>query len=273
MFIFIINTLFILFDTVNQVVNLMAVNLKMKNLLLLVLVFSFIHFKIGAQTVFKSDFGNDDKAFENAIGLYKATIKENLGLYSGSLYVGLSVKTKGFPYFKNERVSIGNILYDDFYYQNVLLLYDIIKDEVIVEDYSKLNLLKLSGEKISQFSFPGHLFVKLSKDTSEYSIPETGFYELLNNGKTKVYVKRKKTMQEVNSNGVIITEIEEKNFYYINIGNGYFPVKSKASILKALKDHKKELTRYMKTFDFKYSANREKMILLLVEEFDKLSIQ
>lgn len=243
----------------------------MKNLSLLVLVFSLIHFNIGAQTVFKTDFGNDDKAFGNAIGLYKGVIKENLGLYSGSLYVGLSIKTKGFPYFKNEKVTVGNILYDDFYYQNVLLLYDLIKDEVIVEDYSKSHLLKLSGEKISQFSFPGHLFIKLTKDTSEYSIPETGFYELLNNGKTKVYVKRKKTMQEVNSGGVIITEIEEKNFYYINKGNGYFPVKGKASILNVLKDHKKDLSRYMKTFDFKYSANREKAILLLIEEFDKLN--
>ena len=245
----------------------------MKNLLLFILVINFIHFNTGAQNVFKLDSGDDNKALENAIGLYKAAIKENLGLYSGSLYVGLSVKTQGFPYFKNEKVTVGNILYDDLYYQNVLLLYDIIKDEVIIEDYSKLNLLKLSGEKISQFSFPGHLFVKLTKDTSEYSIPETGFYELLNNGKTKVYVKRKKTMQEVNSNGIIITEIEEKNFYYINIGNGYFSVKSKASILNVLKEHKKELSRYMKTFDFKYSDNREKMILLLVEQYDKLNVQ
>ncbi|MBO9703154.1 MAG: hypothetical protein J7604_23270 [Sporocytophaga sp.] len=243
----------------------------MKKLLLLILVISFIHFQIGAQNVYKPDSGDNDKALENAVSLYKATIKENLGLYSGSLYVGLSVKTKGFPFFKNEKVTVGNILYDDLYYQNVLLLYDIIRDEVIVEDYSKLNLLKLSGEKISQFSFPGHLFIKLTKDTSEYSIPETGFYELLNNGITKVYVKRKKTIQEVNSNGIIINEIEEKNFYYINIGNGYFPVKSKASLLNVLKEHKKELSRYMKSFDFKYSANRERSILLLVEQFDKLN--
>ncbi|WP_028980177.1 hypothetical protein [Sporocytophaga myxococcoides] len=242
----------------------------MKNRLLLILVTSFLHFKIGAQNVFKSESGDNDKALENAIGLYKGAIKENLGLYSGSLYVGLTVKTKGFPYFKNEKVTVGNILYDDLYYQNVLLLYDILRDEVIVEDYSKLNLLKLSGEKISQFSFPGHLFIKLTKDTSEHSIPETGFYELLNNGKTKVYVKRKKTMQEVNSNGIIINEIEEKDYYYINIGNEYFPVKSKASLLNVMKEHKKELARYMKSFDFKFSANREKSILLLVEEFDKL---
>lgn len=246
---------------------------NMKRDILLVLIFASIYFKSGAQAVFKSDFGNDDEDFRNAIGLYKEAIKENLGLYSGSLYVGMSVKTKGFPYFKNERVSVGNILYDDFYYQNVLLLYDIIKDEVIVEDYNKSNLLKLSAEKISQFSFSGHLFIKLIKDSSEHPIPKTGFYELLYSGNTKVYVKRKKTAQEVNSGGGIITEIEEKNFYYINKGNEYFQVTSKASILNALKGHKKELSRYMKTFNFKYSGNREKSILLLVDKFDKLSTQ
>ncbi len=245
----------------------------MKKELLWILMFTSIYFKSGAQAVFKSDFGNDDVDFKNAIGLYKEAIKENWGLYSGSLYAGVNVTTKGFPYFKNERVSVGNILYNDFFYQNVLLLYDIIKDEVIVEDYNKSSLLKLSTEKISQFSFPGHLFIKLIKDTSEHSIPETGFYELVYSGKTKIYVKRKKSIQEVNSGGVISTEIEEKNFYYINKGNEYFQVKSKASILNALMEHKKELSRYMKTFDFKYSDNREKSILLLVDKYDKLSTQ
>jgi hypothetical protein len=79
----------------------------------------------------------DTMVVNKAISYARSQFSKAMGT-DGALYNGISFEkywygTKGTPFFKTDDFVTGNISYDGTLYENVLLNYDMMRDQVVVK--------------------------------------------------------------------------------------------------------------------------------------------
>jgi hypothetical protein len=198
--------------------------------------------------------------------LYDEFIYGQSRLYNGSEHRDYLSKNDEHPYFGVDDWVYGYILYDDELYENVPMFYDLSRDKVISEHILNGAKLELVAEKIARFSLSGHTFVRLRKN--ETQMISEGFYDLLYDGATKVYVRREKLLQEKVESNNIIARFEERNRIFIFKDGIYFPVKKKGSVLDVFSDRKEDLKSFLNKNKIKFKSDRETATVRLAEFYD-----
>jgi hypothetical protein len=210
-----------------------------------------------------------DSSYAKAVAVYTNTVGVNTHLYNGSEYIDYDHRITGNPFFGSLYFTDGSIVYDDVLYTNVKMFYDILNDDVVIKNYNDTALL-LSKEKISSFSFAGHNFIKVTADSAAPSI-KSGFYDVLYNGKTKLFAKRIKTITEKIDIQYSESFFSEHNDYYILREDTFYPVNDKGSALHVMKDRKNELTKFIHQEKLKFRKDIEISLIKLVGYYDSLN--
>jgi hypothetical protein len=230
----------------------------------------FLLFSVNAQEA-KQDSLLLSLSLQNANSLYKKTMANNSALFNGREYVSSDIRVQGFPAFESEDLEEGSVVYYDQVFENISCLYDLYTDEFITEHYNSGFRIILNSEKISQFGLLGHTFKRIVNDSLKKELPKTGFYDFLYENKSGVVAKRKKIIFEEIRDRSVYREYQSVNQYFVKKGNVYYPVKSKKSVLDVFEDHKKEVSRAFRKHKLKFRNNRERSIILMASEYDKLS--
>jgi hypothetical protein len=205
-------------------------------------------------------------ARKSQIDLYASLIKGQTRLNNGSEYRDYLARNDEHPYFGIDDWAYGTIVYDDEFYENVAMFYDLSRDKIITEHSLNGAKLELISEKIQRFTMSKHTFVRLYPDKAK--VITEGFYELLYDGKTKVYARREKFLQQnVGSNTIVLT-FEQKDKLYIFKDGIYYPVKSKDSVIEVFADKKQEIKAFMKKSGTKFKSDRESAIAGLASFYD-----
>lgn len=199
-----------------------------------------------------------------AKGLYTKSIGGQSHLYNGSAYTEYISQQEENPYFIDEWLE-GTVTYDKEFHENVPLLYDISTDRLIVDNPFSIKKVMLVNERVSAFSIQDHKFIHLTVP----DMPE-GHYEVAYDGKTKVFVKHRKTMQSRVVDYSIFNEFEEKKLYYILINDRFFPVRGKSSIFSVFGDQKKELKKFARENKLTFGSNKAKDISRVAQYYDQL---
>lgn len=214
---------------------------------------------------------------KNITNFYKAIGQESR-LYNGHEYLPYDPHIRGnalFPYTV-QSWEYGEVNYDGIVYQNVPLMYDINKDIVVVLLYNKFSMFALTSNRVHDFSFANHHFVRIDADTLEKNDAgiTTGFYDQLYDGKIEILAKRTKSLQGTtnNANSVPETYFLSKDEYYLKKGNTYYNLSlSQGSILKLLKDKKSEIQQYLKSNKIRFKDDREGNMARIGAYYDHLT--
>jgi hypothetical protein len=209
-------------------------------------------------------------AQDNAKKLHQAALGSQARLYNGSKYREPELAPDFHPFFSSEDWITGSIYYDGEYFENVPLMYDLLNDAVITEHLPSGQAIQLIREKISLFSIGGHRFEKIS-DESRQSLPGTpDFLDVLYDGESKIVALRQKFRRDNIEGGKVHVTYEEKNRHFILRNGVFFPVKSKASLLKILSDRKQELKKHARQKGIFFSRDREGALQSLAKYYDTL---
>jgi hypothetical protein len=209
------------------------------------------------------------RAQANQVQKYNRLIGGNSRLYNGTEYRDYISHGDEHPYFGTDDWAPGSIEYDDVFYPNVDLFYDLSKDAVIVEHTPTGEKIELIAEKISRFTMGDHSFVRLRTDSA--GIIETGFYEVLSVGTVTLYAHHQKTPGSRAESGEIIYYFGTLDKLYLYSDGVYHRIKSKGSVSSLLRDHKKELASWRKSNRALLKGNREKAITAMVVEYNRLA--
>jgi hypothetical protein len=163
----------------------------------------------------------------NTINVYKQTVAENSSLFNGTEYIGYVARPAGHPFFETQRMELANVYYDGVLFRDIPLLYDLVNDQLIIDNYAKTQRIILNSEKVSFFEVGNHFFIRPQTDSSTGNAPG-GFYERLYNGKTKVLVKRKKQINSISSSDGIRESYDQYNYYFIKADETYSRVTSRS---------------------------------------------
>jgi hypothetical protein len=204
----------------------------------------------------------------NAIGVYYQNLGQESPLYNGSQYIEYAYTLQeGNPFFQVANFINGNVNLDGMIFRDVPMLYDIVKDQLIIQDFQKVYKINLPADRIQQFLLLGHLFVRL--DASDQV--KTGFYDQLYKGKIALFAKREKKILEKYSNIQISKVVISQNVYYIKKDGVYYTVKNKSSLFSVLKSKKKEVQQYLKANDIKFKREPERAMIMAVKYYDQLT--
>ncbi len=148
-------------------------------------------------------------AVSNTISIYNQQLGDQSPAYNGSHYVKPPFIFKtGTPYFLSDTFAKnGSVVYDNIQFDSLTLLYEDLRELLI----SKSNgyLLQLVNQRISSFNISGHKFIRLVSDSLNPGITNTGFYELLYQGRTTVLKKTiKNIVEEANVVEGVLEHIE-----------------------------------------------------------------
>lgn len=201
--------------------------------------------------------------------LYYNSLDIQSGLYNGSEYiVYVSLLKDGHPYLDTAQLTAGSVFYDGMLYQNVPMLYDIVKDELIVQHYNKVFYVQLVQSKVENFDFLDRKFVHLGRDSTQKGNVKNGFYELLYAGNIKLYAKRIKTIQEFIPDMQVERRVFSNNRYFIYKDSTFHEVFTQSSVLKVLADKKSAISQALRKQNVRFRKQREAAMVLMLQQYE-----
>jgi len=210
-------------------------------------------------------------AVKKVIDVYHQNIADQSGIFNGSQYEGYKVSfNDGHPYYKNDALEKGNIIYDHVAYENVGMLYDLVRDLIVVQDST--HRIQLVNERINEFNLYGDRFVRIEKKESRSALIATGFYNVMYSGNVGLYKKVVKRIREKISNTNDLTALFEiTNYYYIKKDNVFYAIDKKNDLLRLFKNKQKEIERFIDEEQLNFRKDKDNMLSKVVNYYDQIT--
>jgi hypothetical protein len=203
----------------------------------------------------------DTTAPEGALGQAIQSYHEFMGpqalLYNGREHADYQ-QMKGHPYFVTEGIQKGSVIYDGILYSDMPLLYDLVKDLLVVFNYAG-DQISLSTEKIKEFSLPGHRFLQINGL----------YYDLLCSGKVTLLSRRIKIIEESIADLQIVYTATENDKYYLVKGGVSYPFGNLNGLLDLLKDKKKEIRQDLRKKKIRYRKDHERALVAATQYYNQ----
>lgn len=204
------------------------------------------------------------------LALYESATILSPHLYNGLRYHIYDSRSKDHQFFELEDWGNGAISYDGQLFESIPMLYDIVKDKVVIKYQSRSGLIQLQSERIKEFSYINHHFIRIEENKEAGIELSTGFYDLLYDGKTQVLARRMKQRQEQIENNRVNVYFLPKTFFYIKKDGIYHPIHSKTAALNVFNDQKKALKKDLRDQRIKYRKAKEKALVQMATKYDHL---
>ncbi len=204
------------------------------------------------------------------VARYKEATALTQNLYNGRLYYIYDARQDEHQFFENRKWIKGNVFYDGQKYDSVQMLYDIVRDEVVIKHFNGDNLL-LQSAKVKYFSLLNHNYERLLSGVDIEPGMRTGFYDMLYTGKSRAIVRRIKQRQEKIVDKRVITLFPPKNFYYIWKDGHYHSVHTRKSLMALFPEYQKMLKKSLREQNIRFRKERENAIVKTVALYDQLA--
>jgi hypothetical protein len=211
-------------------------------------------------------------ATDHAKDIYYQSTKDHSNLYNGKEYIAFkkNMPEVGTLFFLSDDWADGQVFYDGELYENVSMRLDLLHEKVLVEHKGHPEI-ELISEKIKYFEIAGHTFLSSNNNMDTKSL-SLGFYDLIYEGHTKVFVRRLKVAEErIETQVSMILTFKEKNTISILINGKFSEVGNKTSALKIFGDQKSALKKFMSKNNIRYRANREEALIKMAGQYDQLT--
>ncbi len=223
-----------------------------------------------------TDSSGEKSSFQRAVNLYHRFLSPETGLYDGSEYAYNAYYpftiNEGHPFFQSKNFDTGTVLYNNVLYEKVPLLFDIIKEELLINDPSRVYFIRLNSERIGWFTIWGHTFIRLIPDSAANPQFHTGFYDVLYKGKTSLYKHVSKIFKENSASAQGINKyVVETDEYFIKKNNQYYKVKNKKSLMLIVNDRKKEIAKFIKKNKLNVRKNKDEALTKITAYYDAIN--
>lgn len=217
----------------------------------------------GAPALAQSTAATPDALVANAVVAaqqqYNASFGQHPQLYNGPEYVDYARRYNeriGHQFFLAPDKQPGSVYYNDHYFNNIQLAYDVVLDQVVLQQPTNPLTLRLANEQVRYFFIKDHRFVRLVADSSAGGVVSTGYYELLVDGRVQLLARRAKRLREQLSQRLINVEFVPADRYFLQKGGTYYAVTSKSAVVRLLADYGKEVQQFIRDKDLSFKKEQ-----------------
>jgi hypothetical protein len=180
-------------------------------------------------------------------------------LYNGYEYIRNGIPAKGFAFFDSAGLQTGTLSYDGIFYPNLPLEYDVVSDQVIIQDYTARALISLISQKVGHFSIGTHSFRYI--DVGKASLLKAGFYEELYAAPSLLLLARHEKKLVYSSNREEQPRYYSDDTYFLGLKDEFYRVNGQADLLDLLKDKKDALKKHIRDNKIRFRKDMEKALI------------
>ena len=210
-------------------------------------------------------------SFDNARSWFQKETGGDAHLYTGKEYTGFEAKIAGDPYFAFSQMQNADLFYNGTFYQNIPLLFDAVRQEVVINSFNQEARIKLLNEKIKYFILGGHRFENISMVEGNDGNISNGIFDVAFSGAASVLIKRAKRIFKALKAEEQDSFIEADEFFIRN-GKNFYPVDNRNSVIEALNDKKDLIKTYIRKNRFSFKKNFEKELIITTTYYSTLKI-
>ena len=205
----------------------------------------------------------------NAINYFNSNIGDQSEIYSGTQYDLLPPANKGTFYFLDKSYCTPSLIcFNAKWHKDIPVLYDIYNDIMVSVNGNYLFVMK--SDKLSDVFLLDHHFIYFDPK-GQYNMP-TGFYDELYDGRSKVLVKRIKTIFDHQVSAQFAEIIyEDHSTIYLKKGDEFLEIGSKGDLKKALADKKKQVNEFMRVNKIRFNKDKEGAVSKVADYYDQIS--
>src|ERR1700750_2461284 len=100
--------------------------------------------------------------------VYFKQIGDNAQIYHGREYIRNGQKANGFPFYESDNLVVGSVYYQGTVYPTQNMYYNIVSDELIINNFTDNAFIVLSPQKVDSFVIGHHVFVPLVSGKSNH---------------------------------------------------------------------------------------------------------
>jgi hypothetical protein len=219
------------------------------------------------------DHSADSSFFSKAVTSARSQYMKSMGtgsyFYNSVAYERYWNGMLGHPFFISEAFRQGNLYYNGVLYEDVPLMYDLSRDQLVTKNFSKELNVKLLTEKIDSFSIGKNNFVRVVADSNVLSIP-AGFYEKLYSGNIVVLGKYEKKVEYSLRAEDKITKLVEHDHYFIGKEGKYHLITGESDLLSVFKEQRGELRKFLNRREVNFKKDPAATIVQAVAYYEQL---
>lgn len=217
---------------------------------MLAFAFACIQLRAACQTVTPPGKAAHDSLIEQTFHRYQIGLGKTMQLYNGAEYIRPFPLLKGAPFLEESGLQKGTVYFDGILYPDVMLAYDIVKQELVTTGYQNINLT-LVPEKIGYFYLANRLFIPAPRDSITNKKAMSGFCEVLYNQHLLVLAHYQKTPRRSSSTESAATFMQSTT-YYILKDNTVLKIDNEKALLAAFNEQKDNVKKYMRSNNLKF---------------------
>jgi len=217
---------------------------------------SFLSILFLIAPAFSQSIQKDSSAYaqvKNAIAMYDHYNADNAPVFNGTEYLFYTFKMEGDPFFGTSVYGDGSVSFVEGWvsyqgrkYASLALLFDLVRNQLVVLSPDQKTPIVMHNEFIDSFSLYGHTFIALQEDHTQ-NLYNTGFYDLLYNGQKVQFLERRlKVLNPRIVSNTMITSFLLKNRFYIHKNGLYYLVSNKKELFKVYSDKMRDLKKLMR---------------------------
>jgi len=182
------------------------------------------------------------------------TIPDNQSFFNGRVWRNYYSMVEEDQFLFSKKFLPGEVIMRGRTYSDVMILYDIFKDEILTP-YKPVGILQLNKEMVDSFSIifrdESYRFIKMHDSTNSEL---NGYLNVLYRGKTTLYIKYSKKIEKLEAKG------ENNKFYqltriYLSKDSLFYPLTGKNDLIKIYDKHKKAVRDFIKKNQLRISKN------------------
>ena len=201
---------------------------------------------------------------------YLSQVADYAIIYSGRIEDPYLLNPINHPYLDTSAFHAGTLCYNDIIYENVMLRYDMYRENILAK-HSRLPYgVELNKEKVSWAIFNGYKLI-VPKEVDWTNVPDNRFLILLHEDTYPVIKIAGASLQNRVNNDKIEYYFNFNNQYYICVNGVCYPLKNKRSILDLFLDKKRELNQYIKQVGLNFRKNPDVAFVELTKQYARLS--
>lgn len=226
--------------------------------------FFYIYFHV---TLISFGFAQGEFSYQHA---YRENILLDQEIVTGGYYVDPAKNIEGHPYFRDRNFENGKIKINDLLYEEVPLLYDIWKDEILTFQPIYKKKILVRADKVQEFIIgekDAKKFVRIAENP-RYSFHRNGLYELISEGKVSLLAKHYKQTKDTRDVSKFSDVFYEKTDYFLKKGDELQLIRKKKQAREFLDMDKKAFKDVFKSQRISFKDQREAYLLKLVSGYN-----
>ena len=208
-------------------------------------------------------------AQSNTYTAYIRKINTSGDLFYGIEHIVYTQQMNGTPYFESSEWQKGTVTYNNVLHEDVMLRYDLLKDELIALHPNGFFPVTVISERVQSFTIGNQQFVFIPQNNAAGL--NQGYYHVLVDGKLSVLVKRSKTIEEKTSvHGVERNVIAKNQYYSLKDGTAH-SVTGEESVIQLLGEHARAVRGHLRLRNIKFRKQKELALFELATYYNQLS--